>query len=132
MNLATLPSVVPRILKDIPRAPWPSLAGSWSFLAKAIAGSADGFSRSAAREPYCPATIDIFNSGFEHGHLGKRIPGQASGCMQWARQAKSDSERDTCLEMAAAALRASTTAGGCRTLWRNPLRGVSEGIAASQ
>jgi hypothetical protein len=41
----------------------------------------------------------------------KEFQDYASDCMQWARQAESESERDTCLEMAAAALRASTAAG---------------------
>ena len=35
----------------------------------------------------------------------------ASDCMQWAMQAEMESERDTCIEMAAEALRASTAAG---------------------
>jgi hypothetical protein len=41
----------------------------------------------------------------------KEFQDYASDCLQWARQAESDSERDTCLEMAAAGLRASTAAG---------------------
>jgi hypothetical protein len=41
----------------------------------------------------------------------KEFQDYASDCMQWARQAETESERDTCLEMAAAALRASRAAG---------------------
>jgi hypothetical protein len=51
----------------------------------------------------------------------KEFQDYAADCIQWARQAESESERNTCMEMAAAALRASTAADFAAALRVVPL-----------